>query len=98
MSDQNYPPMTDIMDVPLAEGDKVAFSATEGQSGVLRIGKILEIIYKDRTVFNHNLKKYVPGPPERILKIEWNQDVAGRPPAKPTKVQHYSNKILRLGP
>lgn len=95
----NSATMKDILGNSLAIGDEVAVAFPSGNSACLRVGKIIQFVEKETTIWNYHLQAYFPGPPSFSVEVEWDKAKSGGflPSKKATKLTETSGRFIKLG-
>ena len=79
-------------------GDRVAYAVTDGRSGAMRIGKVIEIVPKREKYESWDTKKeYSPHKVPTKLRIEVQESTGYGTPAKPVLIESGFKRFVRLG-
>ena len=87
-------PITDIFGAELMEGDTIAVAFAERNSAHQRVGKILG--FSEKANISQMIDAGAP-PTIPVLIVEWDQNHGRYLPTKPSKIESFEGRIIKLG-
>jgi hypothetical protein len=78
-------------------GDTIAYAVTQGRSGQLRIGKVIEIVWEHDSFDRWDLEKEYPSTVPTKLRVQVESSAFGGNPERPTLIEAGFKRFVRLG-
>lgn len=91
MSDMDKLGVPDLRGDYVKAGDTIAYAVTQGRSGQLRIGKVIEIVWEREGAGSWG--NTIP----TKLRVEVETSAFGRCPQKPTLIEAGFKRFVKLG-
>jgi hypothetical protein len=86
----------DLDDKPVRAGDRIAYAVTQGRSGQLRIGTVLELVEAHESFERWDKEKKYPNKVPTKLRVLVDTSAFGSGPSKPVLIEAGFKRFVKL--
>lgn len=78
-------------------GDTIAYGAVDGRSGMIRIGKVIEIVWHHKSFERWDKEKEYPNRVPTKLRVDVEYSSGYTKPAKPVLIEAGFKRFVKVG-